>query len=64
MGEANGKSSTLTVKKHRLHSQIVWVACGITDLLDPWDHVIRTKCTRSRQENDRNPPTKKRADSH
>ena len=34
MGEANGKSSTFTVKLHRfIHTQIVWVPCVLTEVV-------------------------------
>ena len=29
MVEANGKSSTFTMKEHLLHTQIVWAPCGL-----------------------------------
>ena len=41
MKQFNGKSSTFTIKLHRLHEQIVWVPCDPRDdQVDPnWSFV-------------------------
>ena len=49
MKQFNGKSSTFTIKLHRLHEQIVWVPCDPRDdQVDPnWSFVLLMKSSTS-----------------
>ena len=49
MKQFNGKSSTFTIKLHRLHEQIVWVPCDPRDdQVDPnWSFVRLMKSSTS-----------------